>query len=509
MVVTVVSHTIVGTITLPKLTATLIKTGPEALIRPIVDALGIRKIVDRLCPMDRPNGITHGQVIEALVYNRLLDPSPLCHVADWFENAGMAQVLGFSADKVNDDRLARALDAVAYANEDIHTAATLQAVSAFDLDTRLVHHDTTSFYFTGDYDEQEWITYGYSRDKRPDTKQMNLALTINGDGVPLDHTVLPGNENDVTGMKARMDALKNRLPEGSRLVVTDRGMVSADNLRSLRAQGFDFIASLKLTEPQKDVIRAVPLDQFQPVEDQPFHVHEDQWLVGTVPCRVVVIYSEDKAKRDAARRQRQLNEIRQGLSVIHAGLNKGRLKDRDAVRDKIRDLLKGANMMPYFDFKVELVAGSLTMRVMERADLLAKDEQMDGIYALVTNLTEPDGPEILRQYKSRAKIEQRIKDMKSHLRLRPIFVHTEERIHGLVLVNVLALLVYSLLEVALRRMGRDETARKILRHFQGATFAHATGPDGSVLVFEVVPPKPEESQLLAGIAAAVKANKAA
>jgi transposase len=61
---------------------------------------------------------------------------------------------------------------------------------------------------------------------------LHLALTINGDGVPLDHSILPGNENDVTGMQARMAAFRARMPEGSRLVVTDRGMVSADNLRS-------------------------------------------------------------------------------------------------------------------------------------------------------------------------------------------------------------------------------------------------------------------------------------
>jgi transposase len=166
-------------------------------------------------------------------------------------------------------------------------------------------------------------------------------------------------------------------------------------------------------------------------------------------------------------------------------------------------------MMPFVDFKVESVAGALTMRVTERADLLAKDEQMDGKYALVTNLTEPDGAGILRHYKSRAKIEQRNKDLKSHLRLRPIFVHTEERIHGLVLVNFLALLVYSLLEVALRRMGRDETARKILRQFKGSTTALATAPDGTPLVFEIVPPKPDESRLLAGIAAVVQGTRAA
>jgi transposase len=292
------------------------------------------------------------------------------------------------------------------------------------------------------------------------SQQMNLALTINGDGVPIDHSILPGNENDVTGMQARLAAFRARMPEGRRLVVTDRGMVSADNLRSLRAQGFDFIAALKLTELQKDVIRAVPLANYQDVEGQPFRVHEDKWLVGPVPCRVVVIYSKDKAGRDAARRLRLLKEIRLGLSVIHAGLKKGRLKDSDTVRDKIRDLLKDANMMPFFDFKVESVAGAMTMRVTERADLLAKDEQMDGKYALVTNLTEPDGAGILRHYKSRAKIEQRNKGLKSHLRLGPIFVQNEERIHGLVLVNVLALLVYSLLEVALRRMGRANPRRE-------------------------------------------------
>ena len=84
--------------------------GAITLIKPVMDALGIRETVDRYSPMERSRGITHGQAIETLILNRLTSPTPLYHVEEWASLYALEEAYGIDADQVNDDRLARALE---------------------------------------------------------------------------------------------------------------------------------------------------------------------------------------------------------------------------------------------------------------------------------------------------------------------------------------------------------------------------------------------------------------
>ena len=134
---------------------------------------------------------------EQLVLNHLNDPCPLLHIEEWAEARGILELYGIPPDKLNDDRVGRALDAIAPYDNDIEEAIVLCVLSRFGkIDTDQIIWDLTS-YFEGDYDESELIRLGYSRDQKKDKKQAVVELNVTAkEGIPLCHRLLPGNASD-------------------------------------------------------------------------------------------------------------------------------------------------------------------------------------------------------------------------------------------------------------------------------------------------------------------------
>src|SRR6266487_1650261 len=106
--------------------------------------LDLAGIVDRACPVREVARVTHGQVIEALVANRLSSPRPLLRVADWAREWAVEEVLGIAPDALNDDRIGRALDAVAPELDQIVGSVGARAIAVFGVDVARLHWDMTS-----------------------------------------------------------------------------------------------------------------------------------------------------------------------------------------------------------------------------------------------------------------------------------------------------------------------------------------------------------------------------
>ena len=171
--------------------------GAITLLKPIMDALHIRETVDRYCPMERKRGLTQGQALEALIINRLISPTPLYHVERWAKLYALNEICGIDANQVNDDRLARALDAYFPHIADIEADVAINAMAKYGLEPEVVHMDTTSLYFEGEYEESDMLRLGYSRDQKPDKKQVNLCLNVSAkEGIPFMHGAIPGNKPD-------------------------------------------------------------------------------------------------------------------------------------------------------------------------------------------------------------------------------------------------------------------------------------------------------------------------
>jgi len=235
-------------------------------IKPVLDTLGVRESVDRYCPMDRKRGITHGQAVEVMVMNRLTSPTPLLHVEEWAKLYALEEACGIEADEVNDDRLARALDAVFQHIEDIEADVALTAMTKYKVEPELVHFDTTSLYFEGDYEESNIIRLGYSRDQKPDKKQVNLALDVSAEeGIPLLHSAYQGNAPDPKIVIDNIKRLKARLKPNHFIMIGDRTSITAESIGLLLDNGLDFIGALKMTNPLQALVASVSDDEYEPV----------------------------------------------------------------------------------------------------------------------------------------------------------------------------------------------------------------------------------------------------
>jgi hypothetical protein len=214
--------------------------------------LDIAGIIDWACPIRELATLSHGQVIEALIANRLTSPRPLVHVADWARAWAVSEVFGAAPDALNDDRIGRALDALAPVLEQVVGSVGLSAIAAFGLDVSRLHWDMTSISVFGAYpgvdDGFAAPRFGHPKDRRPDLKQIQAGLAVTGDGaIPILHKVYDGGAAEVSQVVTAMESLRTLAGPRQLLMVGDSKLVSYPNLAAMVNAGVDFIAPASKT----------------------------------------------------------------------------------------------------------------------------------------------------------------------------------------------------------------------------------------------------------------------
>ncbi|WP_254886063.1 IS1634 family transposase [Streptomyces sp. NA02950] len=180
---------------------------------PFLRRLDVAGIIDELRPDRDVAHLTHGQVIEVLVANRLSSPTSMVGVENWARGWAVPEVFGVDPELLNDDRIARALDAIAPCLEEITGSVGAQAISEFGIDTAQIHWDLASMSLFGAYEDQEegfWqVMYGHPKDRRVDLKQTQAGLAVSRDGgVPLFHRVYDGGAGEVAQVVGAMKSLR-------------------------------------------------------------------------------------------------------------------------------------------------------------------------------------------------------------------------------------------------------------------------------------------------------------
>lgn len=196
--------------------------------------LDIRGVIDRACPVRDVAIATHGQVIEALVANRLTSPQPLSHIEDWAREWAVAEVFSIDADALNDDRVGRALDAVAPALAGIVRSVGVNAITRFGIDTSRIHWDMTSISLFGGYDGIEAgsaePSHGHPKDRRFDLKQIQAGLGVTADGgVPIFHRAFDGRAGEIAQVVGAMESLRDMCAPRRFLLVGDTKLISYGN----------------------------------------------------------------------------------------------------------------------------------------------------------------------------------------------------------------------------------------------------------------------------------------
>lgn len=474
--------------------------GPLLLVRHYLDRLGLPKLVDAAIPQRGRAQLTHGEVVAALVANRLSAPAPLYDVAGWASGAAVHELLGVPAMLLSDDRLGRALEAFAPVAETVRGAAMLAAVDASGADVARLHLDLTTLTVAGDYSGSQWVAKGWSSARRV-RRQVRVLAASNRTGVPLYTRPHPGDSAELTCLGEVMDRLAELLPPDL-LIVVDSALGHVKNLCEVDRAGLRFIVSLRadtgfaqrfLTEVGHQALHQLRYtsrrEQHLPANKRTRYRGALRDFDVTDPTtgqarhfRVAYIWSSEEAMSVGDARERALTKAETDLGRIQRGLGGRYYKTRKQVDDKVARIL-GPHLHGLLTVTTGTHAGKPTLTWQRDQTAIAAAAQLDGVYALATNLPgRISATSVLGLYKDQHLVEMAHRANKNVLNVRPIFLHNDDRIVALVSIVGLALLIYGLIETDLRQaLGPDQhlegllpegraarpTGRNILAAFQG------------------------------------------
>ena len=441
--------------------------------------LDLAGIVDRACPIRQVATLTHGQVIEVLVANRLTSPTPLRRVEDWAAAWAVPEVFEILPETLNDDRIGRALDAIAPKLDAIVGSVGAQAIAAYGVQVARLHWDMTSISLYGAYDgpEDGFIAprFGHPKDRRPDLKQVQTGLGVSGDGgVPVFHRAYDGGAGEVAQVAGAMRALRQLAGERRFLLVGDSKLVSYANLRDIMAAEVDFIAPASKTYVPAELLArldhgaATPVDYLAerdagkpPGQRGSYRVVEDTMTIAgkrirdpVLRLRRIFVWSSARAGAAATARARKLERATDDLQRLARGLGSRHYPTVDKVQARLATIARSRRVTGLLRAQVGIdQRGTPTLAWWFDQAALAREQATDGWYALLTNLdpTQADAAEVLARYKGQEVVERRYGAFKGPLAVAPMFLQSNRRIQALVTVICLALLIFCLVERQVRR----------------------------------------------------------
>ena len=486
--------------------------GSTALIYPLLQKMQIRQIIDQIVGPTEAD-LSTGQVIEILVNNRLNDPEPLYDVQSWAKDNAIEEVYKVKAQKLNDDRLARELDRIHPYIEELRSAIALNVGRVFSVDYSKFHYDLTSFYFEGEYENHKQgyvrLCHGYSSDHRPDKIQAKLELKVARDSyVAFDYRLLDGNTSDMkaAAVVENMESLKKSAKLEKVVRISDRGTYSRANACRVIESGGEYIGTVKLSSYYRRLYLGSCV-QWEPVDYVAYHhlrkpqQHRTKYWVWEKRDKISVsgreyevrnlyFLSSHRQEHDRESREKELKKIKGDLERIAGLVNKYDYRSVEVVRSRVEKVLWKSRAKKYVRYEVK-EGGDKKIQFRYSIDEQKKQEdaRFDGIFMIQTN-AEGRAEEILADYKGQAVMESRVSKLKGPIRLRPIYLHKQERIESLVFVIFLALMAYCLLEREYRSQSREEkdkhvTTRKLLETFKYVSVVYLTSPIEGVKVAEL------------------------
>ena len=478
--------------------------GAIPLVYPILTALQVRQTTNGLVPSQAD--IDMGRIVMLLTLNRLLAPQPLYHVRDWLVDTVLPQVLDIAPKKVYDNRLGRALDQLYPHLGEIWACLASRAIQVYDLDLNVLHWDITSIYFEGAYTNSELAAYGYSRDHRPDTKQVNLEVDVTHDGyVPVLYQTLSGDTADITRPTPHLRSLLRFLarPELADrrlrpILVSDCKMITPEAVLACHRHDLFYLGPLPNGTATEAVLESVSAEElaahqlvYRPQRVKPddprFVPYQGVWRPFSfeddgqqVTDRALVVWSAGKQRLDEQKRKTYLKRLLNRLADIQKKLNTRRYKKRAYVEQRLVTIRQGNSAKGLVDIQLSGEDGALGLTFRINRQRLAAAQALDGRYALATNAHQLDASEALTLFKGQDGVEKRFRVVKGPLLVRPLFVRTDRRIEGLVFITLLALLVRAILERACRQQGLQLTAERLFQGFATLQAVDLIWADGSL-----------------------------
>ncbi len=329
-------------------------------------------------------------------------------------------------------------------------------------------YDITSTYFEGQAKANSMAKRGYSRDKRPDCKQVCIGLVVTKEGFPVGYEVFDGNRTDVTTVEEIIETMETRYGKANRIWVMDRGMTSAENLEWLQKEGGrKYVIGTPKSELRKWEKELVEREGWKRIRED-VEVKLCDGPDGTetfILCR-----SEGRKEKDSAIRERFAQRIREKLQSLGRRLRRARKPaDRSQVERQIGRLL-GRNTKAAGQFQIDVhkddsLRSGLRLEWKEKADWTEWTDATEGAYILRSYITDWSADELWKLYLQLTEAEAAFRIQKSELKIRPVWHQNADRTKAHILVCFLAYALWKTLAGWQRKAGLGSSPRTLLEEF--------------------------------------------
>lgn len=408
----------------------------------------------------QPADVRWSSVASILALNRLMEPGSELSIEErWYGKTCLDDLLGIPAEKVNTDRLYRSLDLMLPHKEALEKHLRTKYGELFQANFELLLYDLTSTYFEGEAKANSQAQRGYSRDHRPDCKQLIIALVVSEEGFPIAYEVFDGNRSDVTTLEEILSIVERKYGRFKRIWVFDRGIVSEENLEVLRKYGGHYLVGTRRQE-LKQFERELLSEGWQQVREDvevkliPIPNGEETYVL----CR-----SQGRRQKEKAIHMRAVKRIEKQLVKLQRRIARGRIKDRVKIERRIGAILaRSPQVADLYQVKLQKRGARQTL-IWERVEAKMTWARLrEGSYLLRTNLKGETPEALWEKYMQLVEVEASFRAFKSELAIRPIWHHKSSRAQAHILVAFLGYALWVTLKHTLKRTGLPLSPMKAL-----------------------------------------------
>ena len=462
--------------------------------------MGLEDLCERLLPVGRER-VGWAKMAAVLVAARFCEPSSELHIAeDWYRRTALCDLLQLGDEEVNKDRLYRGLDHLLEHKTALEAHLSERCGELFAIQNEVLLYDVTSTYFEGQAEANPQAQRGYSRDHRPDCKQVCIALVVTFDGFPLGYEVFAGNTHDSKTLQTIVATMEARHGTLGRVWITDRGMASAENLAWLRSTGRRYIIGAPKSELKKFAAELATATGWRTVHEgvEVKLARHPETAETVILCR-----SADRRSKEKAMHDKFSARIEAALERLSARIarSKKRLDPAPLNRQIGRILQQNQRAAARFAIALEPDGCPAGLRLVVSCNASFDDwaALSEGAYLLRSNIADWSDQQLWKAYIQLTQAEAAFRIQKDQLNLRPIWHQREDRVQAHIFVCFLAFVLWKCLEMWQSRAGLGNSPRTILEELariQSHDVVLPTATHGHIRLRCVTRPDPAQAALI-------------
>jgi transposase len=400
-----------------------------------------------------------------LVLARFCAPSSELKIAEsWYDKTALDDLLGVPGEKINDDRLYRALDALLPHKDELCRHLQARYGELFGSTFDFLFYDITSTYFEGTTHGNPQAQRGYSRDSRPDCPQVCIGLVATKEGLPIAFEIFDGNRTDVTTAQEMVQVMEAKYGQANRVWVLDRGMVSEDNLEFLRTSGARYLVGTprSLLKKFEQHLLDQSWEEVQPGVEVKLCPSPEGTEETFVLCR-----SLGRKEKENAILNRFVKRLGDKLAKLAERAEQGKIRDQQKVERQIGRLLeRNRRAASLFTVTVTKKETRLSIDIKRNEERYEWAVETGGSYILRTNWRETDPKALWSTYIQLTEVEDAFRTTKHDLGMRPIFHQKQDRTQAHILVCFLSLVLWRTLQQWMKASGLGTAPRKLLEEMR-------------------------------------------